>query len=1050
MRSTGLLLFCLVFSTCRPVFAQTKTKPVEGVRENTPQIHVFHGCTIWLNSREKIDDGILVLRDGLVDSVGDATIEVPAEAKVWDATGRVIFPGFIEIVADPGVLVEGSAANTHWNSSVRPERRVASFEALDEDILGPLRETGFTTAHQVPTSGIFRGQSCLIHLGRNPNVVGADLAQCVAFERSRRGYPGSLMGVVALVRQTLIDARWYHEARDYFEREKRVGGPQQNHALDALGPVVKNRQPILFRAGDELDYGRIGNIAKEFGLKRMGIIGNGMEYRQAELLKRMGHTVIVPLDFPDVPPVENPAGALEISLEKLEHWEYAPSNPGVIADAGVSICLTSSGLDEPKNMFWKNVRTSIKRGLAPEKALAALTEVPADMLGVSDRLGRIEPGLIANLTVTSGDIFTDEEAKVLGVWIEGERYEMEEEQAVDVAGQWNLNWSGVDGPESWVVTGSSESPILKVGEDEVPIRKDGENVLILPKAEMFGESVVGEGTARLTGLVNEETGKILGFGVLPGGKSFTWTAAIIEIDEDGDEDKEGEGDGKSEEKSDDESDRDIPALTKYPLGAFGIEGVPEQSEVILIRNATIWTSAEKGRLEGADLLVHNGKIVRLGKGLEVDEGAVVIDGTGKHVTPGLIDCHSHSAISKGVNEGTHAVTCEVRVQDVVDPTDIALYRELAGGLTTANLLHGSANPIGGQNAVIKLRWGSHSANDMLFDDAKPGVKFALGENVKRSNWDDGSDRYPNSRMGVEQIMKDTFRAAQDYERRREEAGAEGEPHRTNLRLEAMVEILNGERIIHIHSYRQDEILMFVRMAQEFGFTVGTFQHILEGYKVADALAEIDAGGSSFSDWWAYKFEVYDAIPHNGALMQRAGVVTSFNSDSNELATRLNTEAAKAVKYGGLSEEDALKFVTINPAIQLRIDERVGSLASGKDADFVVWSGHPLSSFSRAEQTWIDGRKFFDIEVDLVLRKRAIAERERLIAKALPKRISGLEKKSEENLDLDKPDSGQERKLSGLEGLMQFRNSFTCRSDERGLYHNGFDGHTCSAGCCAKK
>ena len=414
----------------------------------------------------------------------------------------------------------------------------------------------------------------------------------------------------------------------------------------------------------------------------------------------------------------------------------------------------------------------------------------------------------------------------------------------------------------------------------------------------------------------------------------------------------------------------------------------------------------------------------------------------------MIDCHSHSAISRGVNEGTHAVTCEVRIQDVVDPTDIALYRQLAGGLTTANLLHGSANPIGGQNAVIKLRWGARSPQGVLLKGAKPGVKFALGENVKRSNWGEDDPRYPNSRMGVEQIMRDAFRAARDYERKRAEAEAEDKPFRVNLRIEALLEMLNGDRIIHIHSYRQDEILMFVRLAQEFGFTVGTFQHVLEGYKVADAIAEIGAGGSSFSDWRAYKFEVYDAIPHNGTIMQRAGVVTSFNSDSNELATRLNTEAAKAVKYGGLSEEEALKFVTINPAIQLRIDDKVGSLEAGKDADFVIWSSHPLSSYSRAEQTWIEGKKYFDLKTDKRLREKAIAERERLIAKALPMRISGLKKEKEgETTEKEKP----ERRVTGLAGLMQFRNrQIQCKTSERGLYHNGLDGHTCSAGCCALK
>ena len=349
---------------------------------------------------------------------------------------------------------------------------------------------------------------------------------------------------------------------------------------------------------------------------------------------------------------------------------------------------------------------------------------------------------------------------------------------------------------------------------------------------------------------------------------------------------------------------------------------------------------------------------------------------------------------------------------------------------------------------------ARTADDLRFAGAKPGVKVALGENVKRSNWDDPSKRYPQTRMGVEQIMKDTFLAARDYEKKRAAAAANAElaPQRRNLRLDAALEILNRERIIHIHSYRQDEILMFVRLAEEFDLEVGTFQHVLEGYKVADAIAGIGAGGSSFSDWWAYKFEVYDAIPYNGALLHQAGVVTSFNSDSNELATRLNTEAAKAVKYGGLSEEEALKFVTLNPAIQLRIDDRVGSLEAGKDADFVIWSDHPLSSYARAEQTWIDGRKYFDLKSDEKMRTAAIAERERLIAKALPKRMKNLatqkaKKALDENADAVSTIAPDAKPKSERFPYLNRGWLLKCRSTELGLYHDGGDSHTCTANCC---
>ena len=406
---------------------------------------------------------------------------------------------------------------------------------------------------------------------------------------------------------------------------------------------------------------------------------------------------------------------------------------------------------------------------------------------------------------------------------------------------------------------------------------------------------------------------------------------------------------------------------------------------VLVRGATIWTCGPEGVLQNADLLAVGGKIQRIGTQLAAPADALVIEARGKHLTPGLIDCHSHSDIVGSVNEFTHSCTAEVRVADVVNSRSMALYRELAGGLTCANQLHGSANAIGGQNAVIKLRWGA-SPQGLIFAGAPAGIKFALGENPKRANWASGSARYPKTRMGVEQVIRERFLAARDYERRwRDFERRQGKsgilPPRRDLQLEALVEVLNGTRLVHAHSYRQDEILMLLRLADEFGFRVATFQHVLEGYKVADELARAGSGASSFSDWWAYKFEVYDAIPYSGSLMAERGVVVSFNSDSSELARRLNLEAAKAVKYGGTSEAEALLFVTLNAARQLGIAARVGSLEAGKDADFVLWNGHPLSTYTLCEQTWIDGRRYFDRSRDLEARAAMQAERELLLEKA---------------------------------------------------------------------
>jgi N-acetylglucosamine-6-phosphate deacetylase len=412
-----------------------------------------------------------------------------------------------------------------------------------------------------------------------------------------------------------------------------------------------------------------------------------------------------------------------------------------------------------------------------------------------------------------------------------------------------------------------------------------------------------------------------------------------------------------------------------------------------VRNATIWTSGPDGILQNADLLIVNGKIEQIGEGIDASD-AMIIDATGKHVTPGLIDCHSHAMVVGNVNEGTIPSSSMVRISDVVNSETRRIEEELAGGLTVANLLHGSANPIGGQTCVIKLRDGA-SPEDLKFQGAPAGIKFALGENVKQSNWgQDRITRFPQSRMGVPTFMANRFTAARAYQARWthwKNSPKEKEPRR-DLELEALSEILRGDRLIHCHSYRQDEIIAFLRTMESFDIRVATLQHVLEGYKVADEIARHGAGASCFSDWWAYKFEVFDAIPYAGAIMHDRGVLVSFNSDSGDLSRRLYSEAAKAVKYGGVSEEEALKFVTINPAKQLRIDSRVGSLEAGKDADFAIWSRSPLQPDTVCEQTWIDGRKFFDRsrieQKSLELRH----ERDQLLAKA--KKAAGLSKPEE--------------------------------------------------------
>jgi imidazolonepropionase-like amidohydrolase len=400
----------------------------------------------------------------------------------------------------------------------------------------------------------------------------------------------------------------------------------------------------------------------------------------------------------------------------------------------------------------------------------------------------------------------------------------------------------------------------------------------------------------------------------------------------------------------------------------------------LIRNATVLTVTH-GTLTNADVLIRNGRIAGVGKNLKASANARVIDATGKFVMPGIIDCHSHSMLD-AINEGSVAVSSMARTRDVLNPTDIDLYRELAGGVTTLNVLHGSANPIGGLNTVVKIKYG-RPIEEFIFPGAMPGIKFALGENPKRSNFPalpGLQRRYPGTRMGVEEVIRDAFTRARDYKKSWDEYNAavkRGDknliPPRRSLELDPLVEVLEGKRYVHSHCYRSDEIFMLINIANEFGFKIRTFQHVLEGYKVAKEIAQHGAGASIFTDFWGYKIEAYDAIPYDATILTHAGVVVSVNSDSDERARRLNIEAAKTVRYG-LTEEEALKLITINPALQLGIQDRVGSIEVGKDADLVIWNGHPFSIYSRVDTTFIDGDVFFDRQQDLA--KRADLDKER--------------------------------------------------------------------------
>jgi imidazolonepropionase-like amidohydrolase len=1033
--SRGLLV--VVIGMSPSVHAQVGADRIEGLRDNTPRWHAITGARIVVSPDKIIDRGVLVMRDGVVTAVG-ANVAVPAGARVWKLDGRTVYAGFIDLASNVGVpsslravspnvapWVRGlqppaqpevrlaSRALASNNRMVRSEIDIAQQLDLNADEVKAARELGFTSVLAAPASGVFRGQSALLNLA----AVGASFSESVPslanaksfvlipraaqhlateLERSREAnYPSSLMGAIALQRQTFYDARWYRGAHDFYRgksaigdyRGKSAGGerPQENASLDALGAALAGRQLVIHQADSEQDFLRIAKIRDEFSL-RSAALGNGFEYRRAQQLKSLALPVIVPINFPPPPEIENPDSAIDVGLETLQHWEQAPSNLVNLQKSGVEFAITPMGLREPAKDFWTNIRLALRRGLSPAAAIAALTTVPAKLIGASGKIGTLEPGHLANLVIANGDLFDANEAgdrnpaEIEIAFVEGRPYPTPAYERVDVRGKWKVNLQS--GTVEWDITGTKAKPALKIDGANCDIRVRGRQLVVtLPCGKNVGEveTIVADFVAdQLRGTAQQVSGKLQ---VWNAQKVAPYVASTVE---------------PVANPGAPAPIKDVmppPLPVSYPAGPYSV-AAPVRPVQILIRNATIWTSAGNNLPTDlptkADMLVRDGRIAAIGANLVASADATVIDAAGKHVTAGIIDAHSHTAVAGGVNEFSSSITAEVRIGDTLDATDINIYRELAGGVTAANILHGSANAVGGQNQVIKMRWGA-DAEGLKFANAMPGIKFALGENVKQSNWENSGSRYPQTRMGVEQIYRDGFQAAKLYRDawatwRTSKAGPEP---RRDLQLDTLVEILEKKRVIHIHSYRADEILMFVKIAKEFGFTVATFQHVLEGYKVADAMASIGAGGSTFSDWWGYKMEVIDAIPTNGVLMHKAGVLTTFNSDSDELARRLNTEAAKAVKYGGLSENEALKFVTINAAKQLRIDNRVGSLEVGKDADFVIWSDNPLSTKARAEQTWIDGARYFDLKADADLRESAKLERARIVAKAMPARLARL-------------------------------------------------------------
>jgi imidazolonepropionase-like amidohydrolase len=969
-----LLAIGLVISTTF-LFAQQTTFPVNGSFDTRPGMFAFTNATIVVNANQTLTNATLLIKGQTIQGVG-AGLAVPKGYVVIDLKGKFVYPSLIDAFTSYGltealaqqrgfggqrqsIFVSTKKGAYGWNESIRPETYVKNIFSTDTKKADELRKVGFGSVNVISRDGIARGVSAAVTLneGADNSVILKDqTAANYSFNKgtSSNDYPTSLMGSIALLRQTYYDAQWYGKQKEEY-----------NISLDEFGK--QQTMPQLFEVDGWQNILRADKIGKEFGKKYI-IKSTGDEYQRINEVKATGASLIIPLTFPKAYDVEDPAEARNVSLSQMKGWELAPTNPASLEKAGIKFALTAFGLENSRD-FWANIRTAIENGLTEKQALQSVTEIPASLLGISDKVGSLEKGKVANFLISSDNLFKNGNI-IFENWVQGKRFIVNKMDVSDVRGTYNLNVDGV-GALTLKITGTgggSTAAIERVGADSVKttatFTRNGDWVSI-----NFNLKKNPKGDIRLSGYITSANPVTLkGESALADGTTGKFTATYKEA-------------AKETPKKEEPKATLALGPVIYPFSAFGSTELPKQ-ETVLIKNGTVWTNEKDGILLNADVLLENGKIKAVGKNLSAS-GAKVIDATGKHVTAGIIDEHSHIAGAGGINEGAQSVSAEVRVADIINSEDVNIYRQLAGGVTTSHILHGSANPIGGQSQLIKLRWGK-SPEELKFVGADGFIKFALGENVKQSNFGSGA-RFPVTRMGVEQTFVDEFTRAKEYEKA---LSVKGNSVRKDLELDAIVEILNNKRFITCHSYVQSEINMLIHVGDSLGFKINTFTHILEGYKVADKMKAHGIAGSTFSDWWAYKNEVAEAIPYNGKIMHNVGITTAFNSDDAEMARHLNQEAGKSVLYGNVPEEDALKFVTLNPAKMLHIDDKVGSLKAGKDADVVIWTANPLSIYARAEKTFVDGIAYWDIDKDALVIKSQQAEKARLIQKMLDSKSKG--------------------------------------------------------------
>lgn len=966
------------------VLAQ-QTFPVNDVKDQRAGAYALTNATVVVDAQTKLEKATLLIKDGLIEQVG-TTVTIPASYTSIDLKGKYIYPSFIDLHSVYGLPVPDQRQGaTRGNAFTRPEQilpatrgaynandaikahyNAAGDFAAEAKAADEYRKAGFGTVLTARRDGIARGTSALVTLRDGEThqaVLVSKAAAHYSFNRgtSEQNYPVSQMGMIALMRQTYLDADWYKSLNPR---------PFTDQTLEAW--VNNQKLPQIYDAGSWINVLRADKLGDEFGVQYI-LRGGGDEYQRIKEIKASGALLIEPVVFPDAYDVEDPVDAEKVSLKDMKHWEMAPANLSILEANQVPFVLTADGLRN-RTDFLTNVRKAVKYGLSPATALKAMTATPAEILGISNRLGTLKKGLIANFIITSGDLF-DVKTIIHENWVQGQAHKFKKLDEPDFNGKYDLSLNNRTYPVEISGTPGGEYTAKIKLDDTTTV--DGKTTLSGDLITLSFPTAKSGGQIRLSGWSTPNGWK--GTGQLVDGSWINWSAQRS-----GDLDKKGSGDrpGSKDEKP------ELGAMI-YPFMAHG-RTTMAKSTTILIKNTTIWTNENEGILNDADVLIKDGKIARIGKNIN-EPGAVVVDGTGKHVTAGIIDEHSHIAAS-GIND-VATNSGMVRIEDVLNSEDIGIYRALSGGVTAIQVLHGSANPIGGQSALIKLRWGA-APDELKIQGADPFIKFALGENVKRSS-NPQSVRFPLTRMGVEQVYVDAFNNALAYEKAWKDYNALSASQkatavkpRRDLADETMLEIVRKKRFISCHSYVQSEINMLMNVADQFGFKVNTFTHILEGYKVADKMKEHGVAASSFSDWWNYKWEVRYAIPYNAAILSKVGVITAINSDDAEMMRRLNQEAAKSVKYGGLSEVEALKMVTLNPAKMLHLDQRMGSIKVGKDADMVLWTDHPLSVYAKAQKTIVDGKVYFDLEEDAVMNADMVKERARLIQKMKDEKKSG--------------------------------------------------------------